>query len=137
MNTFLIIIILILLAWLYIKFKAKCDPDSPNSTPSSFFSKIKSNFNETITDTDDDLSNINDDDVLIIYAPWCGHCKTSMPEFLKAKRNNKNIKLINSEEYPDLVKKYNVTGYPTIKKASGEKYTGQRDSVSISNFAKS
>ena len=101
----------------------------------------KSSFNDSIKTTNADAKNdsITKDTVLIFYAPWCGHCKRSMGEFKDAvSQANGKVMMINSDD-PDskeLIEKYNVNGFPTIMKASGEKYTGPRTSSGIINFAK-
>jgi len=85
------------------------------------------------------VSEPSDDTVLIIYAPWCGHCKKSMNEFEDAvAEGNGKVMLIDGtkEEYKPILKKHNVNGFPTIIKGSGEKYTGDRSAKSIINFAK-
>jgi len=76
------------------------------------------------------------DSVLIFYAPWCGYCKKSMDEFEKASAKNSKIRLINSDQNTDLVKKYNVKGFPTIMKTNGQTYSGDRSVDSILEFAK-
>ena len=97
----------------------------------------KSKFGNTNKSIDDSkIGNITKDTVLIFHAPWCGHCKTSMPEFKKAVIQGKgNVVLIDSDEKPELVKKYNIRGFPTIIKEDGEKFTGKRTSDDILSFA--
>jgi len=100
-----------------------------------------SNFNSSLgySSNKSKMENISDDTVLIFYAPWCGHCKRSMGEFKEAMmQGNGKVMLINSDdpESKDLVEKYGISGFPTIMKASGEKYTGPRDAKSIIKFAK-
>ena len=78
-------------------------------------------------------------DVMIFYAPWCGHCKKSMDEFTKASVNkDTDIVLINTTlpESRNIVEQYGVTGFPTIIKNDGTKYTGPRMADDIINFAK-
>jgi len=75
------------------------------------------------------------DTVFIFYAPWCGHCKKSMDDFEKASAKNSKIRLINSDENTDLVKKYGVKGFPTIMKSNGTVYSGDRSADSILEFA--
>ena len=100
----------------------------------------KSKFTESKsgnTPSTSKFESITDDTVLIFYAPWCGHCKKSMPEFITAsEQGNGKVMLFNSDD-PDtieLLKKYSVRGFPTIMKASGEMYNGQRYSKDILEF---
>jgi thiol-disulfide isomerase/thioredoxin len=74
----------------------------------------------------------------IFFAPWCGHCKASKDEFEKAAEMNQMIILVDSTqpENEGLKEKYGVQGFPTIMKASGEKYTGARTAVAIDEFQK-
>lgn len=70
----------------------------------------------------------NEAELMFFYANWCPHCKVAKPiwEELKTDYENKNVngyKIIFtgidcSEETPEvenLINKYNVEGYPTIK----------------------
>ena len=96
----------------------------------------------TMSSSPDDtkLDSITNKSVLIFIAPWCGHCKKSMSEFLEAARKSSGqVVIVNSDDpkSTDLLKKYNVSGFPTIISASGAKYTGTRDSSSIVEFANS
>ena len=82
--------------------------------------------------------NIKDDSVLIFHAPWCGHCKRSMGDFKAASEmSNGKVVLINSDDPSNkpLIEKYNVKGFPTILKASGEVFNGQRTKDAIVSFA--
>jgi thiol-disulfide isomerase/thioredoxin len=66
--------------------------------------------------------------LMLFYVDWCPHCKTAKPEWdsLKAEYDNKiingyNLSLIEynctneSEEVSQLMDKYSIEGYPTIK----------------------
>ena len=60
----------------------------------------------------------NKKSLVLFYAPWCGHCKTAMPEFDKLKNNYKGdavIKKINCDENKDLAEKHGIKGFPTIR----------------------
>jgi thiol-disulfide isomerase/thioredoxin len=98
----------------------------------------KSQFNSTVSySSDQSQEKIQPDQVLIVYAPWCGHCKKSMNDFKQAVEKSDKIRLINSDESPDIVRKYNIRGYPTILKSTGQIYTGDRSANSILDFANS
>ena len=82
---------------------------------------------------------VTSDKTLIFFAPWCGHCKNAMPEFIKAAENNDKIKLINSDDpgSKKLMQQYKINAFPTIQKTSGEKFNGNPDVNSLNNFANS
>ena len=66
--------------------------------------------------------------LMLFYVDWCPHCKTAKPEWesLKSQYEGKNLNGYNlmfteynctneSEEISQLMDKYNIEGYPTIK----------------------
>ena len=74
------------------------------------------------------------------YAPWCGHCKSLAPEWVKAAKilsnNNSPVKLakVDATENEEVTKANNLQGYPTIKFfRSGQEteYDGGRTSSEI------
>ena len=102
------------------------------SSRSTFGSSLTSDSSTSIAPT---LSN---DSVLIFYAPWCGYCKDKMGEFKKAvTEGNGKIILIDTtnDSNKDIKEKYNITGFPTIIKGNGEKYSGERTADDIKKFA--
>jgi len=57
---------------------------------------------------------------VMFYAPWCGHCKTTKPEFEKLQESYKGpIKIIaidcDDDKNKELVSKHDVKGFPTIR----------------------
>ena len=58
---------------------------------------------------------------IMYYAPWCGHCKTAKPEFLKLGESQTifgkvvKIRLVDPKEQPnEVMPGVKVRGYPTI-----------------------
>ncbi|CAH1173804.1 unnamed protein product [Phaedon cochleariae] len=56
------------------------------------------------------------------YAPWCGHCKNLVPEYVKAAEALRGIAKVGAmhldldvQVYRDFGKKYQIQGFPTIK----------------------
>ncbi|XP_028394335.1 probable protein disulfide-isomerase A4 isoform X1 [Dendronephthya gigantea] len=59
--------------------------------------------------------------LVMFYAPWCGHCKKTKPEFETAaetfniKEGLGKMAAVDCTQDKELCSKYDVTGYPTIK----------------------
>ena len=121
-----IFIILALLLLMYIMCKRKVNV--PGRSPFGAMS-------QGVSDVDE--NDESQDNTFIFYAPWWGYCKKSMDDFNQASNKNSKIRLINSDQNPDLVKKYNVKGFPTIIKSNGQIYSGDRSTSSILDFADS
>lgn len=84
---------------------------------------------------------------VMYYTNWCGHCKTTKPEFKKLMDSYEglvNIMMVNceSDKNKDLVKSQNIRGYPTIRyypnglKANYLEYTDDRIYNSFVNYLK-
>jgi thiol-disulfide isomerase/thioredoxin len=74
-------------------------------------------------DTQPSPSGGSDVNLVLVYAPWCGHSKRMLPDFERVKSefdgktiNGKNINIImyNSDVDKDKVKEYGVQGFPSL-----------------------
>jgi thiol-disulfide isomerase/thioredoxin len=79
--------------------------------------------------------------LMLFYADWCGHCHEFMPTFEKLKREFVNTDKLNlvkiSDKNTNLIEKYQIGGFPTIKLYDGKdfhEYSGGRDIVSIRHY---
>lgn len=85
----------------------------------------------------------NQKEFVLIHMEGCGHCKTLMPEWQEASKNNKtdiNMRAVemNQDDGPELCKKHNINGFPTmIVLENGEKikdYDGERNKDGLLSF---
>ena len=80
---------------------------------------------------------------IVFYAPWCGHCKTLLPEFEKAAKVlvNENIIVakIDATKEKKSARKYKITSYPTLyffKENTYIKYKGQKTEKDLIEWAR-
>ncbi|CAI2179526.1 16386_t:CDS:2 [Funneliformis geosporum] len=54
--------------------------------------------------------------IVDFYADWCGPCKALTPILEQVVKENKKINLVklNTDDNPDLAKKYKITSLPTV-----------------------
>jgi len=101
-----------------------------------------------LTDDNFDDTVFNDDSMWLVafYAPWCGHCKKLLPEWVSAAtqlRGTVKLAKVDATVHQKLAQRYQIQGYPTIKifspgKGSDKKteeYEGPRDTAGIVQYA--
>lgn len=86
---------------------------------------------------------VNDDGVWLVefFAPWCGHCKTLVPEWEKAAKALKgvvNVAAVDATQDQSLASQYSVQGFPTIlifgaDKSKPDKYQNARTAEAITD----
>ena len=80
--------------------------------------------------------------VILVHAPWCGHCRNMMAAFVQAASIEKSVDWIrvDGNTAPALVSRSDLHGFPTIYgvDANGaiSQHSGARDVASLVNFAK-
>lgn len=100
---------------------------------------LKEGFELKPTDIESEINKGNDKKLVLFYADWCGHCKKLKPTWDETaeevnKNGNKMLKVNcgkKSEEEEEIMKKYNIEGYPTIlvfKNGKPTDYEGDRTS---------
>lgn len=109
----------------------------------------KEGFESTPETLEDDIA--PQKSMVLFHADWCGHCKKFMPTWdeLSSKWNESQneMKFIKVEcgksaenpEHAEIMKKYNIKGYPTIlvfENGKSTEYNQGRDKSSIETFLK-
>ena len=108
------------------------------------------NEKDVIELTDDNFDDMifNDDSMWLVafYAPWCGHCKKLLPEWVSAAtqlRGTMKLAKLDATVNQKMAQRYQIQGYPTIKIFSPgkgkdkttEEYNGPRDTAGIVQYA--
>jgi thiol-disulfide isomerase/thioredoxin len=92
------------------------------------YTKYQPTFHANREHVPKDINSNKDATLMLFYVDWCPHCNTAKPEWesLKTEYDGKNINgytitfveyncTTESEEITQLIDKYSIEGYPTIK----------------------
>ena len=72
--------------------------------------------------------------ILLFYAGWCPHCKSSAPDFEKAAEKNTSGVLFIAVEETKIPVDFPIKGYPTIYLWDGHRLGEYNDKFSVENF---
>ncbi len=91
----------------------------------------------------EDFENMDQDSMVLFYAPWCPHCKTVMGDWAKLKQaapSGVKIAKVNCDEKPEMAEKHDIKGFPTIilfKNGKKVYFEGPRNLENFLEFIKS
>lgn len=90
---------------------------------------------ELNSDQEADVFASGDKGILMVYAPWCGHCKTMMPAFdIASTQTPVRFARLEGSKAPAFMAKHQIRGFPTIlavKDGVVSRYNSGRDAGSL------
>jgi protein disulfide-isomerase-like protein len=76
--------------------------------------------------------------IVLFYAPWCGHCKKTKPEYVKVAKKIGGLHAVNCDEDEEVATHFNIKGFPTIAYIQddmiSETYEGPRVASAMLNW---
>jgi protein disulfide-isomerase A6 len=112
----------------------KKESGNPKKGEGKVIELTESSFNSDVLKSDDLW-------FVLFYAPWCGHCKSLMPDWtLAAAETDKIVHFgkLDCTAHQSVCSNYSVQGYPTMKFFKGgvpEDYNGGRSKSDLVGFA--
>jgi len=80
--------------------------------------------------------------VVLVHAPWCGHCRNMMGSFVQAASMEPSVEWlrVDGNNAPSLVKRSDLRGFPTVYGIAADgtvtQHSGSRDASSLIAFAR-
>jgi len=93
-------------------------------------------------DNTKDIMSSDKPSMIFFYAPWCGHCKNTKPEFEKLMQMAKGrAHMIDCDANQEIAQKYGIQGFPTIRfyprgpiNGNPREYSGDRSAEDMMRF---
>lgn len=80
--------------------------------------------------------------VILVHAPWCGHCRNMMGAFIQAASTHSSVEWLRADGNvaASIVRREDLRGFPTIYGVSADgnitQHVGARDTDSLIDFAR-
>lgn len=117
-------------------------PCNPEDGKCNDFKQVDATFKTQTTATVRDFLQAHPNLLMLVYAPWCPHCHTALPEFMKASESvDKNISpcILNAEMVDsNVLMEMQVTHFPFIVRSNAghtNVFQGNPSSQAIVEFA--
>lgn len=111
------------------------------------FKNVAANFKKSTTEKVHEYLDTHPNMLILVYAPWCPHCHTALPEFMKVVdevKDTVDVAILNAEMVErELLGTMNITHFPYIakckdgmKSGTHEVYRGAPKSEELIKFCK-
>ena len=100
-------------------------------------SKIEKFEDVEAAEESEEFEDVNQESMVLFYAPWCGHCKNMMGDWDKLKsKAPEGVKIVkvNCDKKPELAERHKVKGFPTIILFKGGKKVYFEGARNLDNF---
>jgi thioredoxin-like negative regulator of GroEL len=126
-------------------FRSLLQPKAPASAPSPQAHLERSPFVQDVENDSEAIEAISASGkpkVILVHAPWCGHCRNMMGAFIQAASTHNSVDWIRADGNiaQSLVRREDLRGFPTIYGVSADgtvtQHVGARDAEALIAFAK-